>query len=50
MSKQELMMIKGGSTFSASFLNAISRAVETFYNLGRSIGSSIKMIISGKKC
>lgn len=50
MSKKELMMIKGGSSFSASFLNAISRAVETFYNLGRSLGSSIKMLVSGKRC
>lgn len=50
MRKEELINVKGGAAFSASFLNAISRAVETVYNLGRSFGSSIRMIISGAKC
>ena len=50
MTKEELIDVKGGGTLSASLLNAISRAAETIYNLGRSLGSSIRMIISGSKC
>ena len=50
MSKQELICVKGGSAFNASFLNALARTMETIYNLGRSLGSSLKMIITRKKC
>ena len=50
MSKEELVKVKGGGVLTATFLNAISRAVETIYDLGRSLGSSIRMIISGTKC
>lgn len=45
----ELITITGGG-FSASFLNAISRAAENIFNFGRSIGSSIRRIRSGRLC
>lgn len=50
MSNQELSGVKGGATFNASFLNALSRTMETIYNIGRSLGSSLKMIIFHQKC
>ena len=47
MQKDELVnVVGGGFTLSAAYLNAISRAINTFYNLGRSIGSSLKSIFS----
>lgn len=52
MSNKELHETKGGATSftSASWLSAISKGINTLYNLGRSIGTSIRMIVSGKKC
>lgn len=47
--KSELITITGGG-ISATFLNALSRAAENVYNFGRSIGSSIRRIRSGKLC
>lgn len=49
MKDYELTKIKGGA-LNASLLNAISRGVEVVYKLGRSLGSTIKMLISGKRC
>lgn len=50
MTNQELMVISGGGWLSAAFLNAASRAINTVMDIGRSIGSSIRMIISGTRC
>ena len=49
LSKTELWSIKGGS-LSATFLNALSRAVSTILDVGRSIGSSIRRIFSRSIC
>lgn len=52
MTDKELHETKGGaiSFTSASWLSALSKGINTLYNLGRSIGTSFRMIISGKKC
>lgn len=47
--KNELINVTGGG-FSATLLNALSRAAENIYNFGRSIGSSIRRIRSGRMC
>ena len=39
-----------GGTMSATLLNALSRAISTIYDLGTSIGSSIRRVVSGKTC
>lgn len=49
LNKEELLNISGGG-ISASLLNAISRAVSTLMDLGRSLGTSIRRSISGKVC
>ena len=49
LNKEELINIKGGG-ISASWLNAVSRAVSTLLDLGRSLGTSIRRSISGKVC
>ena len=49
MSIEELHEISGGA-FTATFLNAFSRAVNTILDFGRTVGTSIRMIISGKRC
>ena len=50
MTDQELIVISGGGWLTATFLNAVSRALTTIADLGRSVGTSIRMIVSGKRC
>lgn len=45
----ELKQINGGGITSA-FINSISKGITTFYDLGRSLGSSIRRIVSGSVC
>ena len=49
MREEELNNIYGGA-FSAALFNALSRGINTLYELGRSLGTSLKMVISKKKC
>lgn len=49
MKEEELRNIYGGA-FSAALFNALSRGINTLYELGRSIGTSVKMLLSKKKC
>jgi len=51
LKKEELLSIEGGSSiWTSSFLNALSKAANTLYDLGRSFGSSIIRSIRGKVC
>ena len=50
LQKDELLNISGGASISASWLNAMSRAVTTLMDLGKSLGTSIRRSISGKIC
>ena len=50
MTDKELNDIIGGASISASMLNAISRGIESLYNLGRAFGTAINMLIKGKRC
>ncbi len=46
----ELYNTIGGVSFSASLLNAISRLIETTYNIGKSVGTTFKTIFGKKYC
>ncbi len=51
LSKEELLNVTGGDfTITATFLNALSRGVSTIADLGRSLGSAIRRIVSGSIC
>lgn len=50
MTKEELVNIKGGASLSASIINAVIRVVSITLELGRAVGSAIKMKKSGKTC
>ena len=51
LNNKELLTINGGASwFSASFLNAAARAMNTLLELGRSLGSSIRRSMRGKYC
>lgn len=51
LKNKELLYIEGGASwFTASFLNAASRALSTLLDIGRSLGSAIRRTISGSVC
>jgi len=49
MKEEELRNIKGGS-ITATFVSAISRGVNTLYNVGRALGSAIRRTKDGRMC
>ena len=46
---KELVKINGGG-LTAAYLNAAARAVNTLLDFGRTVGSSIRRIVSRKYC
>ena len=50
LNDKELMRIEGGAGFTASLLNAASRAISTLMELGRNLGSAIRRTINGSIC
>lgn len=49
LKKDELITIKGGA-ISASWLNYITRAISLLFEIGRSIGSSIRRAYTHNYC
>ena len=49
-SLSELKKIKAGATFSASLINALVRGINSFLDVGRYFGSSIRRFIGGNSC
>ncbi len=50
LKKEEMKKIEGGASISAAMLGVIYKIVETIYNLGDALGSSIRRVIEGKNC
>lgn len=50
MTNKELINIVGGGWISATLMNAAARVVNTALELGRSLGTSIRMAFSGRSC
>lgn len=49
LEKDQLLKITGGG-ISATLLNALARSIDVFLEVGRTIGSAVRRIISGSKC
>lgn len=49
LNNNELILVKGGG-ITATMLNSLSRFMDTLYNLGQAVGSSLRRIISKKTC
>jgi len=50
ISEIELYQIKGGFNITGAILSSFSRLIETIYNIGRNLGTSIYMLKNKKKC
>ncbi len=48
MNNEELMLVRGGIT--TTLLNSVARIISVIFNIGKSIGTSIKMIRSKTSC
>jgi len=47
--KEEMKNISGGG-LTSTMLNAITKAINTIYELGRQTGSTIRRLVSNKYC
>lgn len=49
LNKTELLAVTGGA-ITATLINAISRGISTIMDLGRTVGTAIRRVVSGKVC
>lgn len=50
LEESELYQVRGGFNITGAILSSFSRIIETLYNIGRNLGTSIYMIKNKKKC
>ena len=50
ISRNEMKSVLGGFSFSASYLSSLIRGVNSFMDVGRSLGSAIRRIYAKKVC
>ena len=51
LNQEQLKKIKGGATWiTSAMLNAISKATNTLYELGRQTGSALRRIVKNSYC
>ncbi len=50
LTKKECKKIKAGASITASFLNSLIRGFNSFIDIGRYFGSSVRRLFGGKYC
>ena len=50
MKKEELIKVQGGAPISATMINAVARCLGALYDLGRALGTGIRMIRGKNYC
>ena len=50
LTKEELIYIYGGLSISGSLINALVKGLNTFLDLGRSLGTAIRRIVTSFVC
>ncbi len=50
LNKEDLLEIVGGASISGTLINAFVRAVNIALDVGRSLGTAIRRVISGQIC
>lgn len=48
--KQELISISGGVTINGTLINAFMKGINTFLDLGRTLGSAVYRVVHGSYC
>lgn len=49
INNEKLLEVSGGA-ITGTFINSISRAINSVLDVGRSLGTAIRMIYSNRKC
>ena len=49
LTSEELLIVKGGG-FSATLLNSLSRVIGTLLDLGQTLGSALKRVVTKSYC
>ena len=47
---KELEKLNGGGGLGATFLNYLTKAIETVFGVGQELGGSIRRIATGRSC
>lgn len=50
LNKNELKEIDGGLSITGTIINAFTESIKTIYDIGRSLGNSIRRLKEGKLC
>lgn len=50
LNKKEMLNIDGGTSFSASMLSSIYKAIDTIFSIGEALGSYIRRVSENKMC
>ncbi len=50
LTKKELREVKAGAGLTAALLNAIIKGVNSFMDIGRYLGSSVRRLVGKKAC
>ena len=50
LSRQELLQIVGGRSFSGTFVNALNSAFKTIYGFGQDFGGAIRRFVNRGLC
>lgn len=50
LEKGELIKVMGGISLTGTMINSISRAINALLEAGRSLGTAIRRLLSGKLC
>ena len=50
LNKNELYQVKGGIKISGTLVNSVARLVNSLLEAGRSLGSGLRRLISGRLC
>ena len=48
--KEELMNINGGVNMTGAFINSFARGVQVIFDIGKSLGSTIRRLQNGSLC
>lgn len=50
LKKEELLLIVGGISITGTLINSIVRGINSILDLGRSLGTAIRRVVSGSVC
>ena len=50
LNNEELFTVNGGASITGTLINAFARGINSLLDLGRSLGSAVRRIITGSMC